>query len=447
MKHLLLLLAIMANSAFLLAMESAAPSITCINGLSANLDGSASVTIWASDVLLYAEDDNTPANQLVFGIRVAGNGSGFPFDASGNPILNQTFGCIHLGIIDLELWVMDADGNTSYCTTYVIVEDNFNNCPPVIDTINPTIVCINGMSVNIEPSATVTVWTTDVLEYAQDDITQNQDLVYGIRVAGNGSGFPAEANGDPIVNQVFECIHIGTIELELWVKDQAGNTDFCLTTVVVQDGNNNCPPVVDSVSPTIVCLNGLSANVGPDGTITIWTSDLLQYAEDNITPNQLLVFGMRQAGSGSGFPFDANGNPIENIVFGCENLGSNLVELWVVDQAGNSVYCTVTVIISDNSNNCPFNPASGTAESGAVVRSLHISPNPASGSSSLLMRCIDAGTNWNLQITESSGRLVRQDIGSGPAFDLSGKGLAPGLYFLRLLCDDGKTHVGKLNIQ
>ena len=437
----------MANSAFLLAMESAAPTITCINGLSANLDGSGSVTIWASDVLLYAEDDNTPANQLVFGIRVAGNGSGFPFDANGNPILSQTFECIHLGIIDIELWAMDADGNTSSCTTYVIVQDNFNNCPPVVDSVSPTIVCINGISVNIEPSGTVTVWTTDVLVYAQDDITQNQDLVYGIRVAGNGSGFPTEANGDPIVNQVFECIHIGTIELELWVKDQDGNTDFCLTTVVVQDGNNNCPPVVDSVPPTIVCLNGLSANVGPDGTITIWTSDLLQYAEDNITPNQLLVFGMRQAGTGSGFPFDANGNPIENIVFGCENLGINLVELWVMDQAGNSAYCTTTVIISDNFNTCPLNQASGTSESDSKVQALRIAPNPASGTSNLTMRGIDAGTNWNLQITESSGRLVRQDSGSGPAYDLSGKELAPGLYFLRLLCDDGKTFVGKLNIQ
>jgi hypothetical protein len=93
------------------------------------------IQLWASDFLQYTEDNCTPAGQIKIGIRKCGTGTGFPLDANGNPITNVTFDCSELGTQCVELWAIDAAGNADFCETYVIVQDNFGNCP-TSDKIN-----------------------------------------------------------------------------------------------------------------------------------------------------------------------------------------------------------------------------------------------------------------------------------------------------------------------
>ena len=112
-----------------------APTVVCINGLSANIMPTAMIQLWASDFLQYTEDNCTPAGQIRIGIRKCGQGTGFPFDGNGNPITGVTFDCTELGTQCVELWAIDAEGNADYCETYVIVQDNLGNCPTV-DHIN-----------------------------------------------------------------------------------------------------------------------------------------------------------------------------------------------------------------------------------------------------------------------------------------------------------------------
>ncbi|MCB0524169.1 MAG: HYR domain-containing protein [Lewinellaceae bacterium] len=135
----------------------------------------------------------------------------------------------------------------------------------------------------------------------------------------------------------------GTHKIKWFVSDGCGNESICEYTIIVKD----CK------APTVVCLNGLSVNIMPTGMIQLWATDFLQYAEDNCTLNPYLKYGVRKCGQGTGFPVDAQGNPITNVTFDCTELGTQCVELWAIDLAGNADYCETYVIVQDNNGNCP----------------------------------------------------------------------------------------------
>ena len=146
----------------------------------------------------------------------------------------------------------------------------------------------------------------------------------------------------PNVYTIPEFPH-GTHKIKWIIKDGCGNEAFCEYNFTVKD----CK------APTVVCINGLSANIMPTGMIQLWASDFLQYTEDNCTPSGQLKIGIRKCGTGLGFPFDANGNPITSVTFNCSELGTQCVELWAIDAAGNADYCETYLIVQDNLGSCP----------------------------------------------------------------------------------------------
>lgn len=120
----------------------------------------------------------------------------------------------------------------------LIHEKNFQ----VKDCKNPTVVCLNGLSVNIMPTQLITLWATDFLQYMEDNATPAGQLLIGIRKAGTGMGFPVNNNGIPETSVTFDCDELGEQFVEVWSQDAAGNADFCQTYVLVQDNLNNCSP-------------------------------------------------------------------------------------------------------------------------------------------------------------------------------------------------------------
>jgi hypothetical protein len=135
----------------------------------------------------------------------------------------------------------------------------------------------------------------------------------------------------------------GTHKIKWFITDGCGNNKEYEYTFTVKD----CK------APTVVCINGLSTNIMPTGMIQLWATDFLQYTEDNCTPSNQLKIGIRKCGTGTGFPVDANGNPITNVTFTCAETGTQCVELWSMDAAGNADYCETYVIVQDNLGNCP----------------------------------------------------------------------------------------------
>ena len=153
-------------------------------------------------------------------------------------------------------WIAeDGCGNEAIC------EYTFE----VKDCKKPTVVCLNGLSVNIMPTGMITLWGSDFLQYGEDNCTPADQLVYGVVKSSQSTGsFPVDGLGNPITNVTFDCSELGPQPVQLWAMDAAGNADFCETYVIVQDNMGNCGSQPISVAGVLATeqLNGLEdANV------------------------------------------------------------------------------------------------------------------------------------------------------------------------------------------
>jgi protocatechuate 3,4-dioxygenase beta subunit len=138
---------------------------------------------------------------------------------------------------------------------------------------------------------------------------------------------------------------LGTHKIKWTIEDGCGNEVSSETTITVKDCKK----------PTVVCVNGLAINQmnGPANTVTLWASDFLAYGDDNCTPSPLIAYGIRKSGTGSGFPTTTS------VTFDCSELGTQLVELWGIDKAGNADFCETYVLVQDNTGACS-NPGMAT---------------------------------------------------------------------------------------
>jgi len=120
--------------------------------------------------------------------------------------------------------VEDQCGNTNTCTTVFTISD----------TKAPTPICRDAIVTVInEDGGTVEIWATDFIKEGTDNCTDPEDLIYSF----------SENNFVP--NLEFNCDDLNggtvdTLELTIYVTDEAGNTEFCTSDLILQDNNNVC---------------------------------------------------------------------------------------------------------------------------------------------------------------------------------------------------------------
>lgn len=107
--------------------DCSAPSVVCLSPQAVNIMPTGMITLWATDFLQYAEDNNG-SDLLKYALCPAGACTQFPVDAFGNPVTSNTWTCNEIGTQPVDLWVQDAYGNAASCLAYVIIQDNLSNC-------------------------------------------------------------------------------------------------------------------------------------------------------------------------------------------------------------------------------------------------------------------------------------------------------------------------------
>jgi hypothetical protein len=127
----------------------------------------------------------------------------------------------------IKWFVADICGNETVCEYTFTVQD----CQaPSIACVNPLIASLSG-----NPPA-ITVWYTDPLAFATDNCTPSNLLQFGIQALGASTSFPTQQS------MTFDCADLGLQEVEIWSADLAGNSTFCVTTILVTDPFNLCAP-------------------------------------------------------------------------------------------------------------------------------------------------------------------------------------------------------------
>lgn len=132
-----------------------------------------------------------------------------------------------------------------------------------------------------------------------------------------------------------------------WRFEKNGEIKTCGYNFVVKD----CQP------PTVTCVSGFPVNIMPTSpsALYLWATDFFpstSLPNDNYSPTDFLKFAMRRSGTSTGFPMDSTGQPIQSLLFNCSDLGTQPLEIWVKDLAGNVSYCETYIIIQDNFGTC-----------------------------------------------------------------------------------------------
>jgi len=123
------------------------------------------------------------------------------------------------------VWLVGKDrcGNEDSCYTTFTIRD----CK------NPTPYCYHGIAtVVMSPSGEVEIWATDFDAGSYDNCTTADNLILSFTEDGETPSI------------TFTCADIPDgrsqeIEVEIWVIDEAGNKDFCTTTLLLQDNSGN----------------------------------------------------------------------------------------------------------------------------------------------------------------------------------------------------------------
>lgn len=205
----------------------------------------------------------------------------------------------------------------------------------VIDTVAPVLTC-PGDTVVISNDPNCGFGPVSVPEAVAIDCSSNFLWTTTVDYQSNGSVDQVGSNPNLSGNYPFG-VHFATIKAE----DYCGNSATCTFTIEVKDGKK----------PTPVCVNGLAVELMPDpagnGGMIILTPEMFdQGSFDNCTA-----------------PGDLQLSIAQN-TFTCTEVGTNIVTMYVTDEAGNTDYCETYVIIQDNMVVCPGNLS---ADVGGVV--------------------------------------------------------------------------------
>lgn len=197
---------------------------------------------------------------------------------------------------------------------------------------------------------------------ATDDCTPIESLKYTYRIDLNDDGI-ADANLSGTTRQFTHTLPVGKHRVYWTVEDQCSNRTLCNYLVTVRDGKK----------PTPYCLSSITTVVMPSsGVITIWAKDFDHGSFDNCTPQNKLKIS---------FSSDVKDT---SDIFQCSDIPDGIemeipVEMWVTDEAGNQDYCTVILVLQDNTGNvCPDKVGSRVVLGGRIKTEQNKSLNGAS---------------------------------------------------------------------
>ncbi len=134
-------------------------------------------------------------------------------DVFGNG--NDISGVYPFGMHEVTILGSDGCGNVGICSFPLTI----------LDGKKPSPICVNGVAIELMPMGEggMIEVAADIMDYGStDNCTAQEDLIFELSP------------------NVFDCADVGTNVVTLTVTDEAGNSDFCETYIIIQDNMNLC---------------------------------------------------------------------------------------------------------------------------------------------------------------------------------------------------------------
>lgn len=260
-----------------------------------------------------------------------------------------TFTCSDLGANSETLTVTDPNGNSSTCTSNILI----------LDSIAPTVAC-NDLTLFLDGSGSATLTTAQV---------------------DNGSSDNCSIASSSLSTSAFDCGDAGTTTtVTLIQSDASSNSSACNAAVTV----------IDNTPPAMSCQN-ITVSLDASGSASITAASVDGGTSDNCSVSSLTI---------------SNSN------FECADIGANTVVLTAVDPSGLSSSCNATVTVEDNAvpsavcrNVTIYLDANGNATTSSAALDNGSSDNcsvASLGISISTFSCASLGTN-NVLLTAADG--------------------------------------------
>lgn len=321
--------------------DSIAPQANCISDLILSLDENGIVNFTANDIDSGSTDACGIASMEIFPTQ---------------------FDCDDIGFQDIVLVLEDTNGNTSECTSLVIVQDVLPPTPVCkditvqLDAAGQIAITAEAINDGSYDNCAIDSISIDILNFTCSDLGENIVTLTVNDVNGNSATCTAIVTvADSIPPQIICPVDV-TIECD---EDNspiatgvATTTDNCNATVSFNDvkipgiGSNetilrtwtaidiggnqtSCVQtieIVDTTPPVSICQD-ITVHLDENGNASITHVDIDNESFDNCGD---ITFNVSQNN------------------FNCDNLGTNIVTLTVTDENGNASTCLATVTIIDS---------------------------------------------------------------------------------------------------
>ncbi|MAT53016.1 MAG: hypothetical protein CMN32_00945 [Saprospirales bacterium] len=205
----------------------------------------------------------------------------------------------------------------------------------VVDNTPPVLTCpADTVVISLDPNCGFGPVALD--EATADDCST--EFAWNTQTDYDSDGSIDAVGSSPNLNGNYP---FGKHKVTIEVEDLCGNFSTCVVNIEVKDGKK----------PTPVCVNGLAVELMPDpngngGMVQLNPEHFNQGSYDNCTAAEDLVLALTPN------------------VFTCDDVGTNVVTMFVTDEAGNTDYCETYVIIQDNMVVCSGNL---TADVGGAI--------------------------------------------------------------------------------
>lgn len=172
-----------------------------------------------------ATDDCTPSDQISYRWELDFKQDG-SIEKRSIPNVKGISEVLTKGVYAITVYAADRCGNEDTCVFKITIKD----CKA------PTPYCLNGIATVLMPSSgNLVIWASDFNAGSYDNCSIKDSLKYFF---GDST-----CSKPGVSSQTFTCANLGTQNLCIYVVDEAGNTDHCVTYVLIQDNGSPkiCP--------------------------------------------------------------------------------------------------------------------------------------------------------------------------------------------------------------